>query len=98
MYEKNDKRHLLWLMDEYLAGQINESVFCDEYYSSFDLEINKDNLTQNELKAYNELNLIVSRFSPFEQDHQLDPRAFSSKDELREEIIKTRNIISPKKL
>ena len=94
MYEKNDKRRLFWLMDEYLAGRIDESTFCDEFYYSFDLQIEKKDLSATELVAYTELDLVAGRFSPFEEDHRLDSRAYSTDKELRQKIVETKNKVS----
>ena len=91
MYDKNDKRRLGWLLDEYLAGRIDESCFCVEFYYSFDLEIEKKDLTSSELTAYTELDFVASRFSPFEADHRLDSHAFSTVEELRQKIVETKN-------
>ena len=41
MYEKNDKRRVYWLIDLYLAGKIDDKTFCDEFYYSYDLEMDE---------------------------------------------------------
>lgn len=43
MFDKKDKRRLYQLMDMYVAGTITASVFCDEFYYCYDLEL--DNTT-----------------------------------------------------
>ena len=87
MYAKNDKRRLYQLMDMYVDGVITASVFCDEFYYAYDLEIADKDLTETELDK------ISSRFSEFESDHQLDPKAFSTEYELRQKILEVRNIL-----
>ena len=42
---------------------------------------------------FTELDKISSRFSEFESDHQLDPKAFSTEYELRQKILEVRNIL-----
>jgi hypothetical protein len=89
MYDKSDKRRLHWLIDEYLSGNINESVFCDEFYFSYDLELDRQTLSEIEQRIFNELSKVTSRFSEFEEDHKLDSRAFSTANELREKILES---------
>jgi hypothetical protein len=90
MYDKKDKRRLYWLIDEYLLGKINEQVFCDEFYYSYDLELNHSALTEIETISFSELSEVSSRFSQFDEDHKLDASAFSTVMELRQKIIETK--------
>ena len=92
MYAKNDKRRLYQLMDMYVDGVITASVFCDEFYYAYDLEIADKDLTETERYMFTELDKISSRFSEFESDH-LDPKAFSTEYELRQKILEVRNIL-----
>lgn len=89
MYDKNDKRRLYWLIDQYLLGKITASIFCDEFYYSYDLEIDGNTLNDAEKMAFAELGQISSRFSQYEEDHKVDKRAFSTKEELKQKIIET---------
>lgn len=86
MYDKKDKRRLYWLIDQYLLNKINEKSFCDEFYYSYDLELNHETLTQIEKELFSELSKVTSRFSEHEEDHQLDARAFSTVKELKQKI------------
>ena len=63
MYAKNDKRRLYQLMDMYVDGVITASVFCDEFYYAYDLEIADKDLTETERYMFTELDKISSRFS-----------------------------------
>ena len=90
MYDRNDKRRLYWLIDQYLLGKINELIFCDEFYYSYDLEINNEMLNETEQQAFLELSKVTSRFSQYEEDHKLDTRAFSTIQELKQKIIDTK--------
>jgi hypothetical protein len=90
MYKKNDKRRLYSLIDSFLGGEIDSSTFCDEFYYSYDLEITKDMLNNIEYGAFSELNEIASRFSKYESDHRLDPKAFSGEEELMKKIRETK--------
>ncbi|MEN2486654.1 hypothetical protein AAYQ05_02535 [Flavobacterium sp. B11] len=90
MYKKNDKRRLYWLINKYLLNEIDESTFCNEFYYSYDLEINVNAFTNNEKIFFSELNEVTSRFSQYEEDHMMDSKAFSDIDELKKKIIETK--------
>jgi len=89
-----EKQKLYWLIDEYMSGNINESTFCDEFYYCYDLQLDRDTLTDIEKKAFSDLSLISSRFSQYEEDHMLDALAFSTTEELKKKIISTKEILS----
>ncbi|NML22436.1 magnesium and cobalt transport protein CorA [Pseudoflavitalea sp. G-6-1-2] len=90
MFEKNDKRRLYQLMDMYLSGNISDKVFCDEFYYSYDLEIDLDTLTDIEKKAFSELSTVSDRFSEFEEDHIKYPKGFYTSEELKQKITETK--------
>ena len=90
MFDKNDKRRLYQLIDMYLQGNITAKVFCDEYYYSYDLEINSDTFTDKEQAAFMELSVVTDRFSEFEEDHKKYPNGFFTEEELRSKIIETK--------
>ena len=89
MYDKKDKRRLYWLIEQYLSAKIDESTFCDEYYYSYDLEIDDENLSEIERRAFSDLSKVCSRFSQHEEDHKLDSHAFFTSQDLRKRIIET---------
>lgn len=89
VYENSDKLRLYWLINQYIIGNINESLFCDEFYYCYDLGIDRNKLNSVEKNAFQELDEIVSRFSPYKEDHLLDPKAFTTTEELNQKIIKT---------
>lgn len=90
MYAKNDKRRLYQLIDMYIDRIITSSVFRNEFYYSYSLEISDEDFTEFEKDVFSELDKISSRFSEYEEDHQLDPKAFSTESELRQKIIETK--------
>lgn len=90
MFKKNDKRRLYQLMDMFIMSQITASVFCDEFYYSYDLEIDSTMLSNKEQSAFSELSIVSSRFSPFESDHDRYPNAFFTEKELRQKVIETK--------
>lgn len=90
MFEKNDKRRLPRIMDMYLSGEIDAKTFCDEYYYSYDLEIDSNDLTDLEKLVYSELSSVSSRFSPYPEDHSGLPHGFNTEEELRKKIEETK--------
>ncbi len=91
MYDKKDKRRLYWLINQYSLGNIDELSFCDEFYYSYDLEIDYSSLTDIEKVSFDELSHVASRFSEYEEDHRIDAKVFSSVEELRQKILETKN-------
>jgi len=94
IYAKDDKRRLYWLIDEYLAGRINEDTFCDEYHYSYNLEIDPGTLNEIEREAFFTLGQVSDRFSPFESDYELDPHAFTTREDLRQTIEGVKKVLS----
>ena len=94
MYDKKDKRQLYWLIDSSLSGKIDLSTFCDEFYYSYDLELDKGSLSTLEASLFEELNSTASRFSKYDSDHKLDSKAFSTEEELMKKIKYTREQLS----
>jgi hypothetical protein len=90
MYAKSDKRRLYQIINLYLSGNIDELTFCDEFYSSYNLELDYDTLTEDECKAFCDLRKISSRFSASEEDHRKYPGIYATKEELKQKIIETK--------
>ena len=53
------------------------------------MELDYSTLSEKERFLFSELNKVVSRFSEYEEDHKLDARAFSTKEELEKKIFET---------
>lgn len=99
MFDKKDKRRLYWLIDSYLSGKITARVFCDEFYYSYDIEINSDLLTKLEEDIFSQLSIVSSRFSEFEKDHKKHPKAFFTEKDLKQKIIEVKEkLTSPDNL
>lgn len=90
MFEKDDKRRLYWLIDQYLSGKITERTFCDEFYYCYDLELDYTVLTEKEYQVLSELSKVVSRFSEYEEDHKLDENAFFTVKQLNKKVVETK--------
>lgn len=91
MYPRTNKRRLYQIIEMYLSDRINEPSFCDEFYYSYDLEIDYDTLTDEENHVFGELSDVASRFSEFEEDHVDHPGVYYTKEELRKKILETKN-------
>lgn len=74
----------------YLSGKVDESTFCDEFYYSYDIELDYDTLNTNEEQAFFELSEIVSRFSDSKEDHQKYPGIYYTQEDLRQQILETK--------
>lgn len=94
MYEKTDKRRIYQLIDMYLSGGIKESDFCNEFYYSYDLELDCDTLTEDERKAFDDLSKTVDWFSEFEEDIKKYPGTYYAKEDLIKKIIETKERLS----
>jgi hypothetical protein len=88
MFARNDKKKLYWLSEQYLSRHIDERTFCDEFYYSFDLVLDKNSLSEDEIKLFSSVSDVASRYSEFEEDHKLNALAFSTTDELRSVVQK----------
>lgn len=93
MFEKNDKKRVYWLIDQYLAGKIDAKTFCDEFYYSYDLEIKRSSLTQLESIAFSDLSIVAGRFSEFEEDHINYPGTYFTEEDLKKKVIETREVL-----
>jgi len=89
MFEKNNKKRLYWLMDEFLLRRIDARTFCNEYYYCYDLELDSDLLDNKEKKAFAELSIVVNRFSEFEEDLLKYPGTYFTEKQLREKMNTT---------
>ncbi|MDN3505827.1 MAG: hypothetical protein P0S96_01190 [Simkaniaceae bacterium] len=90
MYEKTDKRRIYQLINMYLAKRIDEEVFCSDFVPSYDLELDYETLSEEEYKAFDELSIVASRYSGFEEDHRDYPGTYFTKEELMQKVMETK--------
>ena len=90
MHEEKIKK-LYNLIAMYLEGQINIGIFCDDFVSLYDIELNHDILTDEENKAFNELSKIAGKFSEFEKDHKEYPGIFYTEEDVKYKVIEIKN-------
>ena len=89
MFEKDDKRRLYWLMDNYLSDVITAKTFCDEFYYCYDLELDSELLTKLEEQVFAELGTVTGRFSEFEEDIKQYPGTYFTEKQLRQKVQET---------
>lgn len=67
MEEKYLKK-LYQLLEDYLDKKIDTEIFSNDFTLIYDLHVDYDILSAEELKLFGELSEITGRFSPFEED------------------------------
>lgn len=90
MYDKTDKRRIYQLMDMFLSGRIDAWNFCNEYFYCYDLELDRETLTELEIKAFSELGTVVRKFTNIEEDIKKYPGTFFTEEQLKQKTIETK--------
>lgn len=93
IFEKNKKRRLYLLMEQYLLNRITARIFCDEFYYCYDLDLDSNTLNEQEQKAFKELAIVTNRFSEFKEDHEKYPGTYFDEAKLKKKIIETNDIL-----
>ena len=93
MFEKYDKRRLYWLMEQYLLNKISARVFCDEFYYCYDLELNADTLTPQELKIFRAVSIVANRFCEYEEELEKYPGVYFSEKQLKQKVLKVKALM-----
>lgn len=88
-YTEHDKRRLYWLIDMYIASKIMANTFCNEFYITYNIEMDHSTLTELEHKIFSQLNMVLARFTDSEEDLRSSPGVYYTEEELREAIEKT---------
>lgn len=83
------EREKLWkLIDDLTDNKIDVKVFCRDFTRIFDLEIDYDELSEEEEKAFDRLSTMTARFSAFEEDFIKYPKVYFSEHNVKAEINK----------
>lgn len=90
MFNIGDKRRIYKIIDMYLSGKIDEITFVNEFYYSYDLEVDRKTLNEEERSAFFELGQVAGRMTEFEEDILECPGFFYTKDQLKKKIEETR--------
>ncbi|MBP5424258.1 MAG: hypothetical protein J6Y78_17640 [Paludibacteraceae bacterium] len=91
MFEKNDKRYLYWILELYLSNRIDETSFCDAYYSSYNFEIDNSSLTELEQDVFSSIFESTERYTTSEEDLKESPDFFIDAITLRTNVAKNWN-------
>lgn len=91
MFEKNDKRYLYWIIELYLSNRIDETSFCDAYYSSYNFEIDNTSLTKIEQDVFSSIFESTERYTTSEEDLKESPDYFIDAITLRTIVEKDWN-------
>ena len=83
------EREQLWkLIYDLTDNKIDIKAFCKDFTRIFDLEIDYDELSEEEEKAFDKLSPITARFSAFEEDFIKYPKVYFSEHDVRAEVKK----------
>ncbi len=91
MKERSLKERIYWYINLLLKGEIDCSSFADSFYSAFDLRLSfyeeeevPSDLSELEEFEFSKLGQIVSRYSPFQEDHKLYPGVYYTEEDVKE--------------
>jgi hypothetical protein len=93
MFEKNDKKRLYWLIDQYLLKKMSARHFESEYYECYCLEVDLDALTDKEEQAFRALSEVATRFTDYEEDLRQYPGVYYTPNELHKKIVETKALL-----
>jgi len=79
------KEQLYYLIKHVKLGDYDINTFCDMFTDLVNLEMWKEDFSEKEKKAFNELNKYTSRFTPYEEDLKL-PNVFYDEKTIKEQI------------
>lgn len=77
------KEKILYLLKHYYMGNYNTKIFVDEFMDVYYLELDKKSLTIKEKILLNDLEDVIERFSPYEEDLKLS-KFFCSEKEVKD--------------
>ena len=82
----NTKEQLYYLIKHFQTGEYDINTFCDLFTTIYDIELDKSDLSETELKAFGTLEKYSCRFSPFEEDFKQCPNAFYDENTIKKQI------------
>ena len=92
----NTKEQLYYLIKHFQTGEYDINTFCDLFTTIYDIELDKSDLSETELKVFGTLEKYTCRFSPFEEDFKQCPNAFYDENTVNKQIataIKTLGLV-----
>lgn len=82
------KEQLYYLLKQVSNGQYDLNTFADLFTSIFNIQLHKEDCTNEEYEIFFDLNKYTSRFSPYKEDLQLI-NVFFDKNTLMKQIDMT---------
>ena len=74
-----DKEKLYYLIKEFIKGNYETNVFCDEFTVQYDIETDYSTLSDDENYYFSELSEITARFSDDTEDLKIPNLYFDEK-------------------
>lgn len=91
MEERSLKERIYWYIDLLLKGEIGCSSFADSFHRAFDLRLSfyeeeevPSDLSDLEEIEFRKLSQIVSRYSPFPEDHKPHSGVFYTEEDVKD--------------
>jgi hypothetical protein len=76
------REQFFYLLRAYKRGEYSTPLFCDAYLDVIYPDQPKDEFSPEEWELIDGFSRLVSRYSPYESDHRLSPRAFVADQEI----------------
>ena len=104
MKSRTRKQRLYWLLELFIAGKLEPSNFCNEFFLTYGLEVGvdrevvleRDDLSSEEDGLFGELSNMAGRFSDIEADIALHPNVWYTIDDINLCVEKIRKILFKK--
>lgn len=80
---------LFWLIELYLSDHHDVGTFCEGFERTYNFEIDRSELSADELAVFGDLFDKVSTFSPFKNELKICPH-YTSKEQIRAAVIAAR--------
>jgi hypothetical protein len=87
MIERTPKERLYWLMDLLINNKIGPTDFCNEFYNTYENEVDDQDLSKEEKEMFMIVSQKGSRYSEFEEELKKYPKVYISKNELLNIVI-----------
>jgi len=79
---------LLYLIKHYKCGDYSVKDFCNLYTNTFNLEVDKGDLSDDEWGHFERLMRVTSRFSPYEDDLRNYPKVYTDSNIVNDTLKK----------
>ena len=87
-YIVNGKSKLLYLIEHYKNGDYSTDDFCSLFTSTFNLENEDNDFTDEEWEHFEQFMRIASRYSPYDEDFIKYPNAYNDTEAVNKALLK----------